>query len=67
MSSWLEVIRSNWDALRSTELTHRPAEDQIEDEAVIDAMKRFEEDDDYPKSGYLSEYSDTDSDPYASD
>ena len=67
MSSWLEVIRSDWDALRSIELTHRSAEDQIEDKAVIDAMTRFEEDDDYPKSGYLSEYSDTDSDPYASD
>ncbi|KAL1676598.1 hypothetical protein EV122DRAFT_266918 [Schizophyllum commune] len=48
-------------------IRRRDSEDQIENKAVIDAMKRFEEDDDYPKSGYLSEYSDTDSDPYASD
>ncbi|KAL1662063.1 hypothetical protein GGF50DRAFT_90239 [Schizophyllum commune] len=48
-------------------IRRRDSEDQIEDKAVIDAMRRFQEDDDYPKSGYLSEYSDTDSDPYASD
>ena len=48
MSSWLKVIRSDWDALRAIELTQRSAEDQIEDKAVIDAMRRFEEDDDYP-------------------